>query len=56
MDVEPRVTAQSEAPSARNIERKLARNKEYREAYERLIPFEQIARMVIMHRYRTCAR
>jgi ribosome-binding protein aMBF1 (putative translation factor) len=33
-----------------NVERKLASNKEYREAYERLMPFEQIARIAIMRR------
>jgi ribosome-binding protein aMBF1 (putative translation factor) len=33
-----------------HIERKLASNKKYREAYERLLPFEQIARIAIMRR------
>ena len=33
-----------------HIERKLARSKSYREAYERLAPFEQIARIAIMRR------
>jgi ribosome-binding protein aMBF1 (putative translation factor) len=33
-----------------HIERKLARSKRYREAYERLAPFEQIARIAIMRR------
>lgn len=32
------------------IEQKLARNKRYREAYERLAPFEQIARIALMRR------
>jgi ribosome-binding protein aMBF1 (putative translation factor) len=33
-----------------HIERKLARSKSYREAYERLAPFEQIARIATMRR------
>jgi ribosome-binding protein aMBF1 (putative translation factor) len=33
-----------------HVERKLARSKSYREAYERLAPFEQIARIAIMRR------
>jgi len=33
-----------------HIERKLAGSKRYREAYERLAPFEQIARIAIMRR------
>ena len=33
-----------------HVERKLASNERYREAYERLEPFEQIARIAIMRR------
>jgi ribosome-binding protein aMBF1 (putative translation factor) len=33
-----------------HVERKLAHSKSYREAYERLAPFEQIARIAIMRR------
>jgi len=33
-----------------HVERKLARSKSYRETYERLAPFEQIARIAIMRR------
>jgi ribosome-binding protein aMBF1 (putative translation factor) len=33
-----------------HVERKLALNKTYRDAYERLAPFEQIARIAIMRR------
>jgi ribosome-binding protein aMBF1 (putative translation factor) len=33
-----------------HVESKLARSKSYREAYERLAPFEQIARIAIMRR------
>ena len=35
-----------------HIERKRARNRRYREAKERLEPFEQLARIVIMRRAR----
>jgi ribosome-binding protein aMBF1 (putative translation factor) len=35
-----------------DIERKRARSKRYREAKERLAPFEQLARIVIMRRAR----
>lgn len=33
-----------------SVERKLKQNKRYREAYERLQPFEEIARIAIMRR------
>jgi ribosome-binding protein aMBF1 (putative translation factor) len=33
-----------------HVEHKLARNERYREAHERLAPFEQIARIAIMRR------
>lgn len=33
-----------------HVEQKLAANKRYREAHERLAPFEQIARIAIMRR------
>jgi ribosome-binding protein aMBF1 (putative translation factor) len=33
-----------------HIDRQLTRSKSYREAYERLAPFEQIARIAIMRR------
>lgn len=33
-----------------HVQRKLARSKSYREAYARLAPFEQIARIAIMRR------
>jgi len=33
-----------------HVERKLARSKSYRAAYDRLAPFEQIARIAIMRR------
>lgn len=33
-----------------HVERKLERSKDYREAYDRLAPFEQIARIAIMRR------
>jgi ribosome-binding protein aMBF1 (putative translation factor) len=33
-----------------HVERKLARSKSYRDAYERVAPFEQIARIAIMRR------
>jgi ribosome-binding protein aMBF1 (putative translation factor) len=38
------------ATVSEHIQRKLANNKDYREAYERLLPFEQIARIAIMRR------
>ncbi len=33
-----------------HVEQKLARSERYREAYERMAPFEQIARIAIMRR------
>jgi transcriptional regulator with XRE-family HTH domain len=46
--------SQSNSPVGRSVsehvQRKLARSKSYREAYERLAPFEQIARIAIMRR------
>lgn len=45
---------QSKSPVVRSVSeqvrRQLARSKSYREAYERLAPFEQIARIAIMRR------